>query len=229
MSQAVFPAIAAKTKQYTEKVYKDFITKHRIIREDFPAGALVMKQVIPRPFKAAPAWEGPYIVVRRTRGGAYVLRDATNSELAQLVPVSQLRLVSYEGNLSPDSFEVDHIVTHRGPPAKREYLIGWKGFAPEYDSWVADGGINALECVTRYWQTQGRQGRATPHPRTGGRVMMRGAAKTAPDPIEPRSSDLGPSGDKGMRPLRVRKPSVHIRTSGSIDPNTTRASAKRRR
>jgi hypothetical protein len=95
--------------------------------------------------------------------------------------------VSYEGNLSPDSFEVDHIVTHRGPPAKREYIIRWKGFAPEYDSWVADGDINALECVTQYWQTQGRQGRATPHPRTGGRVTKREVTPAAPAPNTTRA------------------------------------------
>ncbi len=41
------------------------------------------------------------MVVRRSRGGAYVLRDTTRDEISQRVPASQLKLISYEGNLLP--------------------------------------------------------------------------------------------------------------------------------
>ena len=45
-------------------------------------------------------------MVRRTQGGAYILRNTLDKELSHRIPVNQLRLVSMEGNLSPDSFEV---------------------------------------------------------------------------------------------------------------------------
>ena len=32
-------------------------------------------------------------------------------------------------------YEVDRIVAHRGPPSKREYLIRWKDYTPDDDSW----------------------------------------------------------------------------------------------
>ena len=74
-----------------------------------------------------------------------------SSDLANKVPASQLRLISYEGGLSPDSFEVDHIVDHKGEGNNLRYLIRWKGFDPEHDSWVSQGDVNTLACITEYW------------------------------------------------------------------------------
>ena len=33
-------------------------------------------------------------------------------------------------------YEVDRIVAHRGPPSKREYLMRWKDYGPDDDSWT---------------------------------------------------------------------------------------------
>ncbi|OBQ32496.1 MAG: hypothetical protein AN485_21335 [Anabaena sp. MDT14b] len=151
MNKVVFPSLQVKTGQYTDRMFHDFMKRHKIITDDFPQGSLVMRQVKPRANKYVPKWEGPYMVVRRTRGGSYILRDTTNDIVTQGVPVSQLRLVSYENNLSPDSFEVDHVVDHRGTTGAREYLIRWKGFDASYDQWVAASDVNTLECVTDYW------------------------------------------------------------------------------
>jgi transposase InsO family protein len=152
MSEVVFPAVAGRTRLYAEGVFDDFAKRHKIIKEDYPSGALVMRQIKPRSSKLLPAWEGPYVVIQRSRGGAYLLRDSTNDLLVQKVPASQLRLISYEGALSPDSFEVDHVVSHQGPPEDRSYLIRWKGFAPEFDSWVKQGDIQTLGCIADYWE-----------------------------------------------------------------------------
>ncbi len=89
-----------------------FSQRHQIINEDYPAGALVIKQVLPRGSKMLPTWEGPYMVILRSSSGGYMLRDTLKEELLHKVPASQLRLASYECTLSPDSFEVDHVVSH---------------------------------------------------------------------------------------------------------------------
>ncbi len=151
MSDVVFPAVAARTRSYAEGVFKSFAKKHKIITEDLTEGALVMRQVKPRGSKMLPGWEGPYVVIRRNRGGAYLLRDSTGAQLLDRVPVSQLRLISFEGSLSPDSFEVDRIVSHRGEPGRRKYLVRWKGFSPEHDTWQDERDIETLRCVVEYW------------------------------------------------------------------------------
>ncbi len=74
-------------------------------------------------------WDGPYIVVLRTTGGCYILRHTLNEELSHRVPINQLRLVSLEVNFSPDSFEVERILEHRGPAVKRDYLVKWRKFS----------------------------------------------------------------------------------------------------
>jgi hypothetical protein len=99
------------------------------------------------------------MVVHRFRGGPYTLRDTTNDLLCHKVPASQLRLVSYEGALSPDSFEVDHIVDHKGDMSERSYLVRWKGFDPDDDSWVKHKDIQTLACIAEYWEKK-RKGTA---------------------------------------------------------------------
>ena len=180
MSDVVFPAVAARTRSYADEVYKGFAKKHKIITEDLPEGALVMRQVKPRGSKMLPGWEGPYVVRRRNRGGAYLLRDSTGDQLIDRIPVSQLRLISYEGSLSPDSFEVETIVSHRGEPGKRKYLVRWKGFSPEHDTWQDEKDIETLRCVVEYWERR-RTHTDTPAPALG--PMGRTAPTPSGDPI----------------------------------------------
>jgi hypothetical protein len=180
MSEIVFPAIAGRTRLYADGVFDDFAKRHKIIKDDYPPGALVMRQIKPRTSKLLPAWEGPYVIIQRSRGGAYLLRDSTNDLLVQKVPASQLRLISYEGALSPDSFEVDHVVAHRGPPEDRSYLIRWKGFSREFNSWVKQADIQTLGCIADYWDKVSTPSPAQSLPKA---VIGHGTNKRRPPPI----------------------------------------------
>jgi hypothetical protein len=93
-------------------------------------------------------------VVRRTQGGSYILRNTLDEELSHRVPVNQLRLVSMEGNLSPDSFEVEKILGHRGPANRREYLVKWKNFSSSHNTWEPAAQFDSLACIADYWRSQ---------------------------------------------------------------------------
>jgi hypothetical protein len=175
MNQVVFPALANRTRTYADKVCQDFLKRHKIIKDDFPQGSLVMKQVIPRSSKAEPGWEGPYTVMRRTRGGTYILRDQTGEVSAKGTPVSQLRLISYENNISPDSFEVEKLVGHRTTNGKREYLIKWKGFSEESNTWTPEADVDTMQCIVEYWDN-----------------VRRTSPLVAPPSRRPRGRDLEP-------------------------------------
>lgn len=42
-----------------------------------------------------------------------------------------------EGELSDSHFEVESIIKHRGPKHRREYLVKWKGYVEEDNSWIS--------------------------------------------------------------------------------------------
>jgi hypothetical protein len=88
MSEIVFPATSGRTRYYAEGVFDDFAKRHKMLKEDYPPGVLVMRQITPRGSKLLPAWEGPDLVVQRSWSGAYLLRDSTNDLLVQKVPAS---------------------------------------------------------------------------------------------------------------------------------------------
>jgi len=204
MTNFIFPAMAEKTDSYAKRMYDDFARRHKIVREDYPAGALVMRQVVPRGSKASPAWEGPYLVQRRNRGGAYFLRDATSAEITAKVPASQLRLVSPEGNLSPDSFEVKEILDHRGPEGRREYLIRWTNFSDQYNTWVPERDINTLGCVTEYWDKERAKQRTTPASRRGRKAQS--AQPIRNSELDPRSAPREERAHRRVRPSKEASP-----------------------
>ncbi|KAL6045443.1 hypothetical protein QOT17_022777 [Balamuthia mandrillaris] len=82
--------------------------------------------------KSLPEYSGPYTVIRRNRGGAYLLQDNTGVTLPDKFSPNQLKLVAPPENsapdgLPPDEYEIDEILTHKGPANKRKYLVHWKG------------------------------------------------------------------------------------------------------
>ena len=75
MSDVVFPGIATRTSTYAQSLYDGFAKRNHILSDDYLPGALVMRKVNVRSSKMAPSWEGPFFVIRRSRGGTYFLRD----------------------------------------------------------------------------------------------------------------------------------------------------------
>jgi transposase InsO family protein len=206
MHDVVFPAMAERSRIAAERVYDAFARKNKIIADDFPQGSLVMRQNKLRSAKVDPAWEGPYMVVRRSRGGAYVLRDTTRDELSQRVPASQLKLISYEGNLSPDSFEVEKIVDHSGTADDRKYLVRWKNFSPQHDSWVDARDVLTLGCVTEYWS---RLRKAAVSPSTGASGKRRRPGRDV-DPLGVPVTGI-PEDSSGNPPAAPRRRRVRAR------------------
>ena len=66
-----------------------------------------------RESKWDPVYEGPFVVVRKNRGGAYVLRDRLGETLKRTVPADQLKLIKRKGDeavIEVPSFEVKEIL-----------------------------------------------------------------------------------------------------------------------
>ena len=154
MNDIVFPAIQQRTDELA-KIYREKFNKKHYIIEDIPAGTPVMVRYAEgRSNKLAPLYSGPYIVVRRTQAGTYVLKDDTNELLHREYTPSELKVVSLdETALEAQVYEVEEIRDHRVlPDGTYEYLTKWCGYGERENDWLTPDLFSTPTPITNYWK-----------------------------------------------------------------------------
>ncbi|CEG82413.1 hypothetical protein RMATCC62417_16487 [Rhizopus microsporus] len=122
MSNIIFPAIAERTKAYTDIQKGITDKKHRVI--DYPEGSYVMVRVRDRYNNLSPAYQEPYSAVRKTTGGSYVLKDEKDILMSRNYSPEELKLNSQEEIVSEDEvYVIEAIIDHKDEPGNREYLV----------------------------------------------------------------------------------------------------------
>ncbi|KAG1124350.1 hypothetical protein G6F38_013911 [Rhizopus arrhizus] len=115
-------------------------------------GTHVMVKLPHRPNKLAPLYEGPYTVVRRTKGGSYVLKDEQNELLHRDYTPSELKIVSIDESIIEDEYyTVEEIRDHRGPSGNREYLVKWAGYGDRANTWEPASNFSDPTFINQYW------------------------------------------------------------------------------
>jgi hypothetical protein len=154
MSNIIFPAISERTKAYTNLQKGIADKKHRII--NYPEGSYVMIRVRDRYNNLSPAYQGPYSVVRKTEGGSYVLKDEEGILMSRNYSPEELKLISQEEIVSEDElYVIEAIIDHRGEPGNREYLVRWKNYGKDDDSWIPPENFTDPEVINQYWRRLG--------------------------------------------------------------------------
>jgi hypothetical protein len=104
--------------------------------------------------KLAPLYSGPYIVVRRTQAGTYVLKDDINELLHREYTPSELKVVSLdETALEEQVYEVEEIRDHRVlPDGTYEYLTKWCGYGERENDWLTPDLFSTPTPITNYWK-----------------------------------------------------------------------------
>ena len=118
--------------------------------------------------KLLPKWIGPFKVAKQVNEVACELDLPSNMKLHDVFHVSLLKPYLDDGRTPPpipgvllegqDEWEVERVLLHRdvkrGRQVRREYLIKWKGYAPEHNSWEVEADLaNALELLQEYLTT----------------------------------------------------------------------------
>ena len=156
LRETIYPAVNERVAKKKGKVAQDFQKRRNILDDKrFPNGAQVMMLDKTRESKWDPLYEGVFTVVRRNRGGAYVLKDRLGELLKRTVPADQLKLVKRQGNdtvIEASSHEIKEITNHRyNEKNKPEYYVVWKDKALT-PGWEPVENFDDIDVIKQYWK-----------------------------------------------------------------------------
>ena len=154
----IYPAMSDRIMSQKLRQSERTDRLHRLILpQSIPVGSTVMLKDPTRQNKFEPTYIGPYTVVRRSRGGAYVLKDATGDLLDRHVPADQLKLIARrKRRVDTDQpvYEVETILDHRGAPGSYEYLVHWKGYQRADSTWEPAASFLDHKIIESYWRSK---------------------------------------------------------------------------
>jgi hypothetical protein len=186
MTEVVFPAVSAKASATQKRMIERF--NRTVLHNEFPDGAKVMTLDPIMGDKLSAKYEGPYTVVRRNTGGAYVLKDGTGALLGRNYAPSQLKLVldDYEDTVT---YEVEQILDHRDAPRGGvEYYVKWKGYTEQ--TWEPEENFVERKCLTDYWKDRELPGtRSLPQPRHTSKRRLKKQAQQEPSSSQRTGAD----------------------------------------
>ncbi len=132
----IYPGIRTLSNNNREKAKQYFEANHRIIT-DIPDGALVMTLPSTISGKGESKYEGPYTVIKRSKGGAYTLLDNDKRILPRKYAPSQLKILTGDDIDMSQTYEINRILRHRkDDKGSYEYLVSWRGYDDKANSWV---------------------------------------------------------------------------------------------
>lgn len=151
MSQIVFPAIAEKRQMVND--LRQGKVDEKNIQVHYPNGSIVMARVKNRYNALSPVYEGPYKVVRRNNGNAYILRDEEGMIITRNFVAEELKAVSRDSVIpKSELYEIEAIIKDSGDPKNRQYLVKWKNFSKEHNSWVKAKDFTDTDYINAYWR-----------------------------------------------------------------------------
>jgi transposase InsO family protein len=152
LTEVVFPATFERSAATQDSRKSQFDTSHLLI--DIPIGSYVMTKVDVPKGKGSARYEGPFKVLRRTRGGSYELQDLDGLLMPRKYAPSQLKPINpsdHEETEEP-SYRVEKILSDKQEGGIRFYLVKWEGYEDSSNSWVAESDFDDIEIIRNYWK-----------------------------------------------------------------------------
>ncbi|KAG1438994.1 hypothetical protein G6F56_012448 [Rhizopus delemar] len=156
MAKVVIPAIKQRIETSQAAEQEKFKKSHRIVLQ-YPLGSQVM---LVKDFtsKSDEKYEGPYYVNGITKNKAYILRDHAGVLYPRDVPINQLKLISGDlpaNGKENEHYEVQAVVDHKPDPrniGQYLYLVNWKGYSDNDNTWEPIANFDDRTCVRDYWK-----------------------------------------------------------------------------
>ena len=149
MQDALFPGIAELARSSQRAMKSSFDATHDLI--DIPIDSYVMVRDVSRRGKLDPRFEGPFKVLGK-KGNAYTLQDNSGALLPRNYPPSALKLISADPIFESESYGVETILDHRSTEHGYEYLVRWKHYSKDHDSWEPAANFDDEDTIVKYWK-----------------------------------------------------------------------------
>jgi len=147
MTQVVYPQIYQKSKAIKDDESAAYNkNKKMIYAHHFLPGSQVMAYDDLRSSGSEPAYEGPFTLVRRQRGGNYQLQGADGTEYIR--PPHALKLV-IQDQIQPE-VEVEKIIDDKQINGHQHYLVKWKGRDTSLNQWVHHQDFSGRSIIQKY-------------------------------------------------------------------------------
>ena len=114
--------------------------------------------------KLMPKWIGPFPITEVIGKGAYRLQLPPHMKAHNVFNVVCLKAYHSDGRYQPpppvlvdgeEEFTIDYIADHKSVGRTFEYLVRWKGYGVEHNTWEPQKSLLDTEAFERYWQNQG--------------------------------------------------------------------------
>jgi hypothetical protein len=138
MKSIIYPTLAEKIKVVRTRNSERLNLRRLVIptsNSKFVVGASVMIKDVARSSKLDSHYIGPFKIKKVHDNGTFTLEDH-DGVLNRQVPISHLKYINQDSSIAQDDqiYEVEQIVSHRGPRNKREFLVKWLNY--ESMDWV---------------------------------------------------------------------------------------------
>ena len=127
MINIVFPAVAVKSNSSIATDAKSFVKQHTILPKDKLApGTVVMVLNETRTSKTEPRYEGPFLILTRNKGGAYLLQGKDGSIYKRSANQMKSTMIPFVSEIGSDTMHqvISKII---GKIGEDHYLVKFKG------------------------------------------------------------------------------------------------------
>jgi transposase InsO family protein len=131
MQKIVFPALQERAAAINAARNARFNNAHSIVT--FPVGGIVMAKNPVFSSKLDLRYLGPYRITAITKGGSYILADATGETLKRKFSPNLLKATTLAE--PTNSHYVEKIVDSKTVKGKELYRVRWFGYTEKHDSW----------------------------------------------------------------------------------------------
>jgi transposase InsO family protein len=155
LNKVVYGAIESRAVDQHRKNMQAFARQNKVV-PDIPPGAKVYLLNVTKGKSINDTFEGPFEVIRKNQGGAYLLKDGQGKTLPIRATRSHLKHAPDDVVLAANSYEVLRVIDQRGQGPHKEYKVQWVN--PEFhDSWLTPDHFDGTRAIAEYFKRNGKK------------------------------------------------------------------------